>query len=62
MVRVEVRQLAVVEDLVQRGEPADVLDERVLLPRLVGTARLGEEVAEGRDVVGLGDDADRLLE
>ena len=59
VVEVEGRELAIVERLVEQGEPPDVLDELVLAPRLVLPADPREEVAQGGDVVRLGTDVDR---
>ena len=59
VVEVEGRELAIVERLVERGEPPDVLDQLVLASRLVVPADPRQEVAQGGDVVRLGDDIDR---
>src|SRR4030095_10921333 len=43
---IEVRQLAAVEDLVERVEAADVFDEVVLLARLLDASQLCEDVTQ----------------
>ena len=62
VIRVEPGQLAVVEDLVERAQPADVLGQGVLALGGVRPAEGRVEVAEGDHVVELRDHGDRLLE
>src|SRR4029450_10634817 len=62
MIEIEPGQLAIVENLVQRAEPTDVLGERVLLLGRVDLPAHGVDIAERDHVVELRNRGDRLPE
>jgi len=61
VVRVEVSELSVVDHLVERAQPPDVLDQVILLLGVLGATQLYEHVPEGGRVVGERDHAQGLL-
>src|SRR5262249_44178765 len=61
VIGVEVRQLTVVEDLIERVQASDVFDKGVFPSGSVGVSHRDIEVAEGGGVIGERNDRERLL-